>query len=70
MGPLLFLYNNDLPNFLSHCQPGLYADDTHLSFASDNVDCIDFYLNKIWSIDLSDWLIANKLTLNTSETEV
>ena len=46
LGPLLFLYNNDLPNFLSHCQPGLYADDTHLSFASDNVDWIDFYLNQ------------------------
>ena len=33
LGPLLFLlYINDLPNRLSHSQPRMYADDTHLTF--------------------------------------
>ena len=44
--PVLFLiYINDLPNCLSHCQPHMYADDTHLTFASNDVDCIDLFLN-------------------------
>ena len=35
LGPLLFLiYINDLPNCLSFCQPRMYADDTHITFAS------------------------------------
>ena len=34
-GPLLFLiYINDLPNCLSFCQPRMYADDTHITYAS------------------------------------
>ena len=47
LGPLLFLiYINDLPNCLSHCQPRMYADDTHLTSASNNIECIDLYLNQ------------------------
>ena len=35
LGPLLFLiYINDLPNCLSFCQPRMYADDTHITYAS------------------------------------
>ena len=35
LGPLLFLlYINDLPNCLSNSQPRMYADDTHLTYAS------------------------------------
>ena len=41
----------------------MYADDTHLTFASNDVDCIDLY-----PINVSDWLIANK-TLNKFKTE-
>ena len=37
LGPLLFLlYINDLPNCLSNCQPRMYVDDTHLTYAGDN----------------------------------
>ena len=38
LGPLLFLlYINDLPNCLSHREPRMYADDTHLTYADNNV---------------------------------
>ena len=47
LGPLLFLiYINDLPNCLSHCQLRMYEDDTHLTSASNNIECIDLYLNQ------------------------
>ena len=69
LGPLLFLiYINDLPNCLVHSRPRMYADDTHLTFASNNLDDIEYHLN----LDLAKvnkWLIANRLTLNQSKTE-
>ena len=47
MGPLLFLlYINDLPNCLSHSQPRMYADDTHLTLAGNSPDSIEVNLNK------------------------
>ena len=69
LGPLLFLlYINDLPNCLEHSQARMYADDTNLTFASNNIDDINYHLN----LDLANvnkWLIANRLTLNQSKTE-
>ena len=42
--PLLFLlYINDLPNCLKHSQARMYADDTNLTFASNNIDDINYY---------------------------
>ena len=41
--PLLFLlYINDLPNCLSNCEPRMYADDTHLTYASDNTTLFNY----------------------------
>ena len=69
LGPLLFLvYINDLPNCLAHAEPLMYADDTHLTFARNNMKDIDFYLNQDLA-NVNQWLIANKLTLNQSKTE-
>ena len=70
LGPLLFiLYINDLPNCLSNSVSArMYADDTHLTFASNNIETI----NDVMNLDLSNvntWLTANKLTLNSSKTE-
>ena len=63
LGPLLFLlYINDLPYCLSNSQPRMYADDTHLTYADNDICSIEASLNQ----DLSNrnhWLIANKLTL-------
>ena len=39
-----------------------------LTFASDNVDTLDTNLN-LDLVNVSEWLTANKLTLNTSKTE-
>jgi sarcosine oxidase/L-pipecolate oxidase len=46
LGPLLFLlYINDLPNYLEHSQARMYADDTNLTFASNNIDDKNYHLN-------------------------
>ena len=69
MGPLLFLlYISDLPNGLMHSQPRMYADDTSITYASNDVEEIERCVN----IDfdrIRTWLAANKLTLNTTKTE-
>ena len=59
---------NDLPNCLMHSQPRMYADDTSITYASNDVEEIERCVN----IDLDRiriWLAANKLTLNTTKTE-
>ena len=69
LGPLLFLlYINDLPNCLSHSQPRMFADDTHLTFADNDITKIERNLNDDLAI-ISQWLIVNKLALNMSRTE-
>ena len=69
LGPLLFiLYINDLPNCLNNSHPRMYADDTHLTFASNNVVHLEEYMNDDLT-KITEWLAANKLTLNKSKTE-
>ena len=69
LGPLLFLiYINDLPNCLTSCQPRMYADDTHITYAYVDVNSIQLNLNHDLG-NLNKWLISNKLTLNTAKTE-
>ena len=46
LGPLLFLlYINDLPNCLANAHPRMYADDTHLTFASNDVAHLEENMN-------------------------
>ena len=62
LGPLLFLiYINDLPNCLSHSCARMYADDTHLTYASNDIDDIDHHFNEDLA-KISEWLVANRLT--------
>ena len=69
LGPLLFLlYTNDLPNCLSNSKPRMYADDTHLTYADNDICSIETSLNQDLS-NINRWLIANKLTLNMTKTE-
>ena len=69
LGLLLFiLYINDLLKCLFNSRPRIYADDTHLTFASNDVA----YLEKNMNDDLTkitEWLSANKITLNKPKTE-
>ena len=44
------------------------ADDTHITYADVDVDSIQLNLNRDLG-NLNKWLISNKLTLNTAETE-
>ena len=69
LGPLLFLlYINDLPNCLTNSYPRMYADDTHLTYADKDVNIIQSCLNEDL-LNISKWLIANKLTLNMNKNE-
>ena len=67
LGPLLFLlFFKDLPNCLMHSQPRMYADDTSITYASNDVE--EIVSERFVNIDLDRiriWLAANKLTLNT-----
>ena len=52
LGPLLFLhYIIDLPNCLMHSQPIMYADDTSITYASNDVEeierCVNIDLDRI-----------------------
>ena len=69
LGPLLFLiYVNDLPNCLKHTRCNMFADDMQIDTSSNNIDSIAKLLNEDLA-NVSDWMKANKLTLNTSKTE-
>ena len=46
----------------------MYADDTYLTLAGNIADSIKLNLNKDLR-SVSEWLIANRLTLNKSKTE-
>ena len=46
----------------------MYADDTHLTYASDNVENIESYLNQDFE-NIYSWLRANRLTLTMTKTE-
>ena len=59
LGPLLFLlYINDLPNCLMHSQPRMYADDTSITYASNDAEEIERYVN----IDLYPYMACSKQT--------
>ena len=69
LGPLLFsLYVNDLPLSIQNALCDLFADDTTIHYASQNVDEIRFHLNKsMESID--HWCQANDMIVHPRKTE-
>ena len=69
LGPLLFLlYINDLPKCQLVSSGRLFADDTNLTYADDDLNKIISVLNDDLKI-LQNWLNMNKLSLNVMKTK-
>ena len=73
MGPLLFLlYINDIHVSSKKLDFHLFADDTSLLFSSENLQNVEVQnLEETVNLELtniSDWLLANKLSLNVSKS--
>ena len=62
-------FYNDLPNCLDVATTTIYADDTTLTFSAINTASLKEQINNELK-RLNQWLIANKLTLNVSKTEI
>ena len=62
LGPLLFIYINDLPNVSKCLTFYLFADDTNIYFEASDL----FTLQKVRHV--KKWLDANKLALNVVKT--
>ena len=69
-GPLLFLlYINDLHNAIKFCKVHYFADDINLLHISKSIKKLNKFVNFDLKI-LSNWLNANKISLNISKTEL
>ena len=69
LGPLLFLiYINDLPNCLKFSKPRMFADDTTVTTSGISIVQTIQNVNRDM-VNLCEWLIANKLSLNIGKTE-
>ena len=68
LGPILFLiYINDIKESSEQLQFYLFADDTSTLFCHDNPEMIEkIYNNELTKV--SNWLTANKLSLNVSKS--
>ena len=69
LGLLLFINYmlNDFSTCLQQTTPGMFADDTYITTAHEDISAIDCSLNS----DLTaahNWLKTNKLSCNTSKT--
>ena len=68
LGPLLFLiYINDIHNSSAKLSFYLFADDTSLFYADTNLKSLEKTVNSEL-LKVSDWLNANKLTLNAKKS--
>ena len=68
LGPLLFLlYINDMPTCSNILEIHLFADDTNLFLNNPNILNLEIKLN-VELEKVSQWLFANKLSLNIEKT--
>ena len=69
LGLLLFkLYISDPLNCLVNSHPRIYAGDIHLTFANNDAAYLEENMNDDLT-KITEWLSANKITLNKSKTE-
>ena len=70
LGPLPFLlYINDLNLAIKHRKVHHFADDTNLLYTNNSIKKLNKFLNKDFK-NLTNWLNANKITLNFDKTEM
>ena len=70
LGSLLFLtYINDLNNVVKFCKVHHFADDTNLAHFNKSINELNKYIN-IDMKNLTNWLNANKISLNVKKTEL
>ena len=70
LGPLLFLlYINDLNFSLKKSIASHFADDTCITYASKKMKSLETVLNQDLKLT-SDWLKANRLSLNVDKTKL
>ena len=70
LGPLLFLlYINDLNTAIKHSTVHHFADDTNMLLINKSLKTINKNINHDMTL-LCTWLKANKISLNTSKTEI
>ena len=67
LGPLFFLYINDLPNVSKHLKFYVFADDTNLYYDSKTLDGVIRKVNNRLK-HIKGWLDANKPSLNISKS--
>ena len=68
LGPLLFLiYINDIASVSKTLHLILFADDTNIFCASDDLTTLINSLNQQLTL-INNWFLANKLSLNVSKT--
>ncbi len=69
LGPLLFsIFTNDLPYVFDKCSATLFADDTTVHFASENITELTNTLQSELHL-LLDWIDENRLMLNVPKTK-
>ena len=70
LGPLLFLiYINDLNQAMKFSRVHHFADDTNLLLVDNSLKNIKKNINHDLKL-LTAWLRANRISLNTSKTEI
>ena len=68
LGPLLFLYINDLPACLKYATARMFADDTTITNSHKSTARLHREVNHDLD-NLQNWLLANHLSLNFLKTE-
>ena len=69
LGPLLFiLYLNDFEKLLQNSKASIYADDTHTTIVSNNIEKLVSDAQQEL-LNLSEWMRINKLSPNPQKTE-
>ena len=63
------IYINDLRECLNHATPWLFADDTNLTVAGKCIQEIESNMNSDLTF-MNEWLLANSLSLNVTESQI